>query len=100
VKSIKACNRHSHTYHIEPATSGAGTNAQTTAVRLFYRDGDAEQEQLVARFRNLTGTTIFDKYFAPAQPSVPVNHGRWDAIKDLDNNWKSYADAYQQNHRP
>lgn len=94
--SIKACNRHSHTYHIEDYVSETGS----TIVRLFYREADTEQEQLIARFRNLTETTIFDKCFEPTQPSVPVNHGRWDAIKDLDNNWESYADEYKQHHGP
>lgn len=100
VISIKACNRHNHTYHIEESNFGTSSSEQTTEVRLFYRDTEAEQEQVVARFRDLTGTTIFDKYFKSQQPSVIVNHDRWQAVKDLDNNWESYADAYERNHGP
>lgn len=99
--SLKACNRHSHRYLIRRVKKDGGAKgAKKFNVLLFYREGQNETEHHVARIKNDTGTTIFDKLFKPNQPSVPINLDYWQSVRKIDDNWELYADEYEKHHRP
>lgn len=96
--SIRVDDRHNHIYHIDYSTN---TNKNKFWVRLFYReynDGDPK-EHIVAALEGHSNFTIFKKFFKFDQQSKRVDLDYYNSIKILENNWREFADKYEQNHR-
>jgi hypothetical protein len=65
---------------------------------VFYRKPLQGQTIRIARIHNATGTTEFQQLFKPHQPTIGVNKTWRDAYRQLQRNWKQYANAYAANH--
>ncbi len=97
--SIKACNRNNHTYHIDVIRN---KRKQEFCICLFYReynDGSPKQHN-VAVIDGKSQSVVFKKLFEKGQPSKKISLDYYNSLKLVDNNWESFADKYEQNHRP
>ncbi len=67
------------------------------AVTVHYNDTETESEVQIVRIDTAHGFTHFDKLFRPDEPKVPFDGTIWDAIDYLSDNWRRYAERYENN---
>ncbi|WP_435155566.1 DUF7718 family protein [Haladaptatus sp. DFWS20] len=67
------------------------------AVTVHYNDSEIENEVQIARIDTAHGFMHLDKFFRPNEPKATFNGTIWDAIDRLSDNWRRYAESYENN---
>ena len=75
-----------------------GLNDPEEFAAVVFRDtADGENVQ-IARIDTEHGYTHFDKLYRRDQPKEKVEWGYWEAVEKLMENWRTYAENYEQAH--
>lgn len=82
--------------HGEPKTPGA--DPEEFAVTVYYKDSSTEETVEIARVDTAHGFTHFDQLYRKGQPKKEVEWGYWKAVEKLLENWRTYAQNYDDAH--
>ncbi|WP_049969413.1 DUF7718 family protein [Haladaptatus cibarius] len=78
-------------------TSSNFNHVSDFAVTIHNNDDETESEVQVARIDTAHGVTHFDKLFRPDEPKASFDGTICDAIDRLTDNWRRYAESYENN---
>jgi len=65
------------------------------AVVLRYNSSANEDSTAIARVDTAHGHTHFDKLYRRGEPKEAVDWGLWEAVEELIENWRGYAESYE-----
>ncbi len=85
-------------YFIRGEPKSPGQDPDDFAVMIYYKDASTEEEVQIARVDTAHGYTHFDKLYRRDQPKEAVDWGYWEAISELMENWRVYAESYENAH--
>lgn len=66
------------------------------AAVVHYRNSKTDSEVEIARIDTAHGYTHFDRLYRRDQPKEPLDVGLWEAVAQLRNNWRRYAENYDR----
>lgn len=88
-----------HPYFLTVRANPNFDNPVEFAVIVHYDDPETDSNPEIARIDTAHGYTHFDKLYRRDQPKVPLDVDLWGAIAQLENNWRRYAESYDQTDR-
>jgi len=68
------------------------------SVTVYYKDASRNEHIEVARVDTAHGYTHFDKLYRRDQPKDAVDWTYWEAVTELMENWRTYAQNYDSAH--
>ena len=68
------------------------------AVVVYYRDAETKENVEVARVDTAHGYTHFDRLYRRDEKKDPVDWTYWEAVEELIENWRRYAEQYDETH--
>lgn len=84
-------------YHLHARCDPGFNNPEEFAVTIYYKNPEREETIEVARVDTAHGDTHIDKLWRPSEPSESVDWGVWEAMSQLKQNWRRYADRHEKN---
>lgn len=66
------------------------------AVVIYYKDASSEETIEVAKVDQAHGYTHFDRLYRRGEPKDRVDWGIWEAAEQLRENWRTYAENFDQ----
>lgn len=85
-------------YFIRGIPKDTNVPPEDFAVVLGYNDSSDHSNEQVARVDTAHGTTHIHKLYRQGQPRVDVAWGYWEAVAELEDRWRTYAESYEQTH--
>lgn len=73
-------------------------NVEEFAVTVHFYDETTEETVEIARIDTAHGEAHFDKLFRRDQPKEPLDVNYLEAEELLRENWRRYAESYQETH--
>lgn len=84
-------------YHLNASCEPGWNNPEEFAVVIYYRDPDEREKKQIARVDTAHGHTHIDKLWRLDEPSEPVDWDVWEAVRQLKQSWRRYAERYEKN---
>lgn len=68
------------------------------SVTVYYKNASAGEHIEIARVDTAHGYTHFDQLYRRDQPKEAVEWGYWEAVTELMESWRMYAENYENSH--
>lgn len=65
------------------------------AVTVYFRDELSDANIQIARIDTADGFTHFDRLYRRDEQKDPVDLGLWEAVEKLSENWRTYAQSFE-----
>lgn len=82
-------------YFMEIRADPGFNTPEDFAVVVYYRDAEASENRQIARVDTSHGFTHFDKVYRRDEPKEEVDGGLWEAVRQLQENWRTYAESFE-----
>jgi hypothetical protein len=85
-------------YFLHGSASPTAETPEAFSVCVYYTDPRTDANVEVARIDTSHGHTHFDRLYRRDEPKEAVDSTYWEAVEHLMENWRTYAESYEQAH--